>query len=66
MVHFVWYLAELALQHYIFTGITASKLAAAILNLARQTLMPRSAANRLRFDDPRLLCISKRPKCYDY
>ena len=53
MVHFVWYLAELALQHYIFTGITASKLAAAILNLARQTLMPRSAANRLRFDDPR-------------
>ena len=30
MANFVWYIAELALQDYAFTGVKASKLAAAV------------------------------------
>ena len=42
-VAFTWYLAELALLDYSLVGVRPSLLAASIINLARQTLLPRSA-----------------------
>lgn len=43
MTAFAWYLAELALLDYDYVGVNPARLAAAVVNLARQTLLSPAA-----------------------
>jgi cyclin A len=43
---FAWYLAELALLSYDFVGLKPSAVAAAVVHLTRQTLLPRASPLR--------------------